>query len=155
MFIGELKQDIRILPGVGKKTREEYSNLGIQTIADLISCTPRGYEDRSHRICIGRQSSDDGCWTNTFVRVESVSEFGSGRKNVKIIVRDTENNHKAFLMGFNRPYLSKTVFPGGFYHLYANVTVYGTGLTSSQFELKPVREDDLIAGDVLLDQFEL
>ena len=152
MFIGELKQDIRILTGVGKKTREEYSNLGIQTIADLISCTPRGYEDRSHRICIGRQNSDDGCWTNTFVRVESVSEFGSGRKNVKIIVRDTENNHKAFLMGFNRPYLSKTVFPGGFYHLYANVTVYGTGLTSSQFELKPVREDDLIAGDVLLDQ---
>ena len=152
MFIGELKQDIRILTGVGKKTREEYSNLGIRTIADLISCTPRGYEDRSHRICIGRQNSDDGCWTNTFVRVESVSEFGSGRKNVKIIVRDTENNHKAFLMGFNRPYLSKTVFPGGFYHLYANVTVYGTGLTSSQFELKPVREDDLIAGDVLLDQ---
>ena len=153
MFVGELNQDIKTLPGVGKKTREDYSNLDIGTIADLIQTMPRGYEDRSHRICIGRQNDEDGSWTNTFVRAESVSEFGPGRKNVKIIVRDTENNQKAFLMGFNRTYLSKTVFPGAFYHLYANITPYGTGLTSSQFELKPVREEDImVAGDMLLDQ---
>lgn len=153
MFIGELNQDIKTLPGVGKKTREDYSNLDICTVADLIQTMPRGYEDRSHRICIGRQNDEDGSWTNTFVRAESVNEFGPGRKNVKIIVRDTENNQKAFLMGFNRSYLSKTVFPGAFYHLYANITPYGTGLTSSQFELKPVREEDImVAGDMLLDQ---
>ena len=153
MFVGELKQDIKTLPGVGKKTREDYSNLDICTVSDLIQTMPRGYEDRSHRICIGRQNDEDGSWTNTFVRAESVNEFGPGRKNVKIIVRDTENNQKAFLMGFNRTYLSKTVFPGAFYHLYANITPYGTGLTSSQFELKPVREEDImVAGDMLLDQ---
>ena len=153
MFIGELNQDIKTLPGVGKKTREDYSNLDICTVADLIQTMPRGYEDRSHRICIGRQNDEDGSWTNTFVRAESVNEFGPARKNVKIIVRDTENNQKAFLMGFNRTYLSKTVFPGAFYHLYANITPYGTGLTSSQFELKPVREEDImVAGDMLLDQ---
>ena len=152
MFVYELKQDIKTLAGVGKKTREDYENLGVETICDLISMTPRGYEDRSHRICIGRQNDLDGSWTNTFVKVESVNEFGAGRKNVKIIVRDTENNQKAFLMGFNRTYLAKTVYPGCFYHLYANVTPYGTGLTASQFELKPVREEDLIAGDMLLDQ---
>ena len=152
MFVYELKQDIKTLAGVGKKTREDYENLGVETICDLISMTPRGYEDRSHRICIGRQNDLDGSWTNTFVKVESVNEFGAGRKNVKIIVRDTENNQKAFLMGFNRTYLAKTVYPGCFYHLYANITPYGTGLTASQFELKPVREEDLIAGDMLLDQ---
>ena len=152
MFVCELKWDIKTLTGVGKKTKDDYANLGIETLSDLVQMTPRGYEDRSHRICIGRQNETDGSWTNTFVKVESVSEFGSGRKNVKIIVRDTENNQKAFLMGFNRTYLSKTVFPGCFYHLYANVTVYGTGLTASQFELKPVREEDLIAGDLALDQ---
>ena len=153
MFIGELNQDIKTLPGVGKKTREDYANLDIGTVSDLIQTMPRGYEDRSHRICIGRQNDEDGSWTNTFVRAESVTEFGPARKNVKIIVRDTENNQKAFLMGFNRTYLSKTVFPGAFYHLYANITPYGTGLTSSQFELKPVREEDImVAGDMLLDQ---
>ena len=147
MFIGELNQDIKTLPGVGKKTREDYANLDIGTVADLIQTMPRGYEDRSHRICIGRQNDEDGSWTNTFVRAESVTEFGPARKNVKIIVRDTENNQKAFLMGFNRTYLSKTVFPGAFYHLYANITPYGTGLTSSQFELKPVREEDISQSD--------
>ncbi len=152
MFLGQLKGDIKGLTGVGKKTREEYGNLGVSTICDLISMTPRGYEDRSHRICIGHQN-EDGAWTNTFVRAESVNLFGAGRKNVKIIVRDTENNQKAFLMGFNRTFLAKTVFPGCFYHLYANVTQYGTGLTASQFELKPVREEDLmVTGDMLLDQ---
>lgn len=153
MFVWELNQDIKTLSGVGKKTREDYANLDIGTVSDLIQTMPRGYEDRSHHICIGRQNDEEGSWTNTFVRAESVSEFGPGRKNVKIIVRDTENNQKAFLMGFNRTYLSKTVFPGAFYHLYANITPYGTGLTSSQFELKPVREEDImVAGDMLLDQ---
>lgn len=149
MFIQELKQAITTLVGVGKKTSEEYANLGVHTICDLISMTPRTYEDRSHRICIGRQGTD-GTWTNTFVRVESVSEFGAGRKNVKIIVRDTENNQKAFLMGFNRAYLAKTIFSGCYYQLYANIGLYGTSLTASQFELKPIRENDLIAGNILL-----
>ena len=152
MFIGEFTQDRKILTGVGKKTREDYENLGVKTLRDLIEMTPRGYEDRSRRVCIGRQNASDGVWTNTFVRVESVSSFGAGRKNTKIIVRDTENSRKAFLMGFNRAYLSNTVFPGGFYHLYANITPYGTGLTASQFEIKPVREEDLIASDVLVNQ---
>lgn len=153
MFIGALKGDIKGLTGIGKKTREEYEKLGVRTICDLISMTPRGYEDRSHRICIGHQNYDEGTWTNTFVRAESVNLFGAGRKNVKIIVRDTENNQKAFLMGFNRTFLAKTVFPGCYYHLYANITPYGTGLTASQFELKPVREEDLmVVGDMLLDQ---
>ena len=152
MFLGELKNRVATLPGVGKKTAADYENLGVSTLCDLIQMTPRGYEDRSHRICIGRQNPEEGSWTNTFVRAESVSEFGAGRKSVKIMVRDTENNQKAFLMGFNRSFLTKTVFPGCFYHLYANITPYGTGLTSSQFELRPVRENDLIAGDMLLDQ---
>ncbi|MCQ2412529.1 MAG: ATP-dependent DNA helicase RecG [Sphaerochaetaceae bacterium] len=155
MFVCELTQDIKTLTGVGKKTREDYGNLGVSTIGDLISMTPKGYEDRSHRVCIGHQNDSDGTWTNTFVRAESVSEFGPGRKNVKIIVRDTENNQKAFLMGFNRTFLAKSVFPGCYYHLYANVVPYGTGLTSSQFELKPVREDSILlsnVGDLELNQ---
>ncbi|MCF0261774.1 MAG: ATP-dependent DNA helicase RecG [Sphaerochaetaceae bacterium] len=151
MLLCEFNQDIKSLTGVGKKTRDDYANIGIQKLCDLISNTPRGYEDRSHRICIGHQNTDTGEWTNTFVRVESVSEFGAGRKNVKIIVRDTENNQKAFLMGFNRTFLTKTVFPGCFYHLYANIVPYGTGLSCSQFELKPVREEELIT-DIGLNQ---
>lgn len=144
MIVREIRQNITNLTGVGKKTAEDYKSLGVCTFADLLMMTPRGYEDRSHRVCIGRQNNEDGVWTNTIVRAESVSEFGPGRKNVKIIVRDTENNQKAFLMGFNRQYLSRTVFPGCYYHLYCNMGLFGTALQASQFELTPVREEQLL-----------
>ena len=139
MFIWDLKQSIGELTGVGKKTVADYSNLGVSTFCDLISMTPRGYEDRSSKVCIG--TSPEGGWVNTVVRVESVSAFGKGRKDVKIIVRDQFNNQKAFLMGFNRTFLLKTIYPGTFYHLYANVALYGTALQATQFELTPMRQD--------------
>ena len=141
MFVSDLNQSISKLTGVGKKLAEHYEALGVRTFCDLISLTPRGYEDRSHRVCIGRQNEEDGIWTNTIVRVESISSFGSGKKNVKIAVRDTESNVKAFLMGFNRPFLAKTLIVGNFYHLYANIGRFGTTLQASQFETKAIRED--------------
>lgn len=141
MFVGSLSQSVGELTGVGKKTLADYSNIGVSTFCDLISMTPRGYEDRSQRIGIGE--APDGGWVNTVVRVESVGTFGRGRKDVKIVVRDQMSGHKAFLMGFNRTYLAKTVFPSSFYHLYASVGKYGTSLQSTQFELSPMREDEV------------
>ncbi len=141
MFIWQLTQSIGELTGVGKKTLEDYSNLEVSTFCDLISMVPRAYEDRSGRVCIG--SNPEGCWVNTIVRVESVSSFGKGRKDVKIIVRDQESGQRAFLMGFNRTFLLKTIIPSAFYHLYANVGRYGTALQATQFELTPVRESTL------------
>ena len=138
MFIWELKKSIGELTGVGKKTLEDYSNLEVSTFCDLISMVPRGYEDRSSRVCIGH--NPEGCWVNTIVRVESVRAFGKGRKDVKIIVRDQESGQKAFLMGFNRTFLMKTIIPSAFYRLYANVGRYGTALQATQFELTPVKE---------------
>jgi len=138
VFVGSLEQKVSELTGVGKKTAMDYANIGVENFCDLISNAPRGYEDRSHKVCIGQ--APDGSWVNTIVRVESVSSFGRGRKDVKIVVRDQFSGHKAFLMGFNRAFLLKTIFPGAFYHLYACVGKFGTALQSSQFELKPINE---------------
>lgn len=141
MFVGSLSQSVGELTGVGRKTLADYSNIGVSTFCDLISMMPRGYEDRSQRACIGE--TPDGCWVNTVVRVEGVGAFGKGRKDVKITVRDQFSGHRAFLLGFNRTYLSKTVFPSAFYHLYANVGKYGTALQATQFELSPMRESEV------------
>lgn len=141
MFIWQLNQSIGELTGVGKKTLEDYSNLEVSTFCDLISMVPRGYEDRSSRVCIGH--NPEGCWVNTIVKVESVTTFGKSKKDVKIVVRDQESGQKAFLMGFNRSFLLKTIMPSAFYHLYANVGRYSTALQATQFELTPVREEAL------------
>ena len=71
MQFSELEKiSIKNLTGVGPKAKEAYENLGIETFADLLSFAPKAYEDRSHRICIGRQVPG-GQWTNTVVEVES------------------------------------------------------------------------------------
>lgn len=141
MFVNLLTQSVGELVGVGKKTLSDYSNLGISTFCDLISNVPKAYEDRSQRVCIGKSS--ESIWVNTIVRVENISTFGHARKDVKIVVRDQFSGHKAFLMGFNRPFLLKFIFVGSFYHLYACVGKYGTALQATQFELSYVPESQV------------
>ncbi|MCR5760867.1 MAG: ATP-dependent DNA helicase RecG [Sphaerochaetaceae bacterium] len=115
--------DLRNIPvshvaGNGKKTLASYFALGVESIYDLINLRPRGYEDRTRRVCIGHQVPD-GPWTNTIVQVQGKSFFGKGLKNVKVTVKDTESGVRGELLGFNRPYLDKTVVTGAFYKLYA------------------------------------
>ncbi len=138
--------DIRELPGIGPKAQTSYAALGITTVEDLIRMPVRGYEDRQHRICIGMQK-DGTALTNTIVKVLSKSLFGKGLKSVKVLVQDTENGVRGELLGFNRPYLDKVLFVGGYYHLYANI-MQGNGYSRpqfSQFEIKAVREDDTMS----------
>ncbi len=142
MFVELLTQSVGELVGVGKKTLSDYSNLGISTFCDLIENVPKAYEDRSQRVCIGKSS--ESTWVNTIIRVENISTFGRARKDVKIIVRDQFSGHKAFLMGFNRPFLLKSIFVGSFYHLYACIGKYGTSLQAAQFELSYVPESQVL-----------
>ncbi len=135
--------DIRELPGIGPKAQASYAALGIETVEDLIRMPVRGYEDRQNRICIGMQN-DSSAFTNTIVTVLSKSFFGKGLKSVKVLVQDTQNGVRGELLGFNRSFLDKVLYVGGYYHLYANV-MPSNGYSRpqfSQFEIKSVREED-------------
>jgi len=152
MTLSELQNTgIKTLTGVGPKACEAYKALGVESLSDLIGLKPRGYEDRTHRVCIGSQT-DPLLKTNTIVRVLSKTRFGKGLNSVKAIVQDTENGVKGELLGFNRSFLDKVLYEGSYYHLYASQMPYnGFGrIQFSQFEVKPVREDDLIVSDMLL-----
>lgn len=144
MKLGSLNQSIRELPGVGPKAQEAYKALGIQTIADLITFSPKGYEDRSKRVCIGRQI-DSQMMTNTIVKCVGKSLFGKGLKSVKAIVEDTENGVRGELLGFNRPFLDRMLYQGSYYHLYANAMPSdGRGrIQFSQFEIQYVEDQFL------------
>lgn len=153
MTLAELqKVSIRTLTGVGPKACEAYAALGVESIADLVGLRPRGYEDRTHRVCIGSQT-DPLLKTNTIVEVIRKTRFGKGLNSVKAIVRDTENGVQGEILGFNRSYLDKVLFEGSYYRLYASQMPYnGYGRRQfSQFEVTPVREEDLLVSDVVLD----
>lgn len=148
MRFSELKNaDISSLTGVGPKAKESYKSLGISSVADLVTFLPKGYEDRSSRVCIGHQIPG-GSLTNTFVVVQSKSFFGKGLKNIKAIVEDTESGVRAELLGFNRPYLDHVLYIGSQYHLYGNQMPFnGFGrIQFSQFEVKAVSEQQAMMG---------
>lgn len=143
MNLSQLRSiNISTLTGIGPKAEEAYNALGVYSVADLILFMPKGYEDRTGRICIGRQVPG-GVWTNTVVKVLSKSRFGKGLKSVKVLVQDTENGVRGELLGFNRPFLDHVVFPECYYHLYAN-QMPSDGFKRpqfSQFEIKQVPEE--------------
>ena len=152
MTLSELQNTgIKTLTGVGPKACEAYKALGVESLSDLIGLKPRGYEDRTHRICIGSQT-DPLLKTNTIVQVLSKSRFGKGLNSVKAIVRDTENGVKGELLGFNRSFLDRVLYEGSYYRLYASQMPYnGYGrIQFSQFEINPVREEDLVVSDMIL-----
>ncbi|MCQ2398416.1 MAG: ATP-dependent DNA helicase RecG [Sphaerochaetaceae bacterium] len=152
MNISELEnKTVGELSGVGPKSVKSYASLGIETIADLVKMMPRGYEDRSHRVCIGRQTGD-GLLTNTIVTVLGKSKFGKGLKSVKAVVEDMETGVRAEILGFNRPFLDHVIYEGCIYHLYGNQMAQdGHRIAQfSQFELKPVREEELMRPDAVI-----
>lgn len=151
MDLPELNISLRELGGIGPKLQACYQALGVNTISDLVQLQPRGYEDRTHRVCIGQQL-DGSVQTNTIVEVLSKSFFGKGLKNVKILVQDTQNQAKAELLGFNRSYLDHMVYAGSYYHLFGQALPsngYGR-IQYSQFELKAVPEEHLDNSDLIV-----
>jgi len=141
------------LAGVGPKSAKAYSAMGVENLADLTGLRPRGYEDRTHRICIGRQT-DASTRTNTIVRVLRKSLFGRNLTSLKAVVEDTENGVQGELLGFNRSFLDHVLFEGMYYRLYANQMPYnGYGKYQfSQFDVSKVNEEQaLMAANMVLD----
>lgn len=151
MNLSQLRSvSITTLTGIGPKAQESYNSLGIKSIADLIFFIPKGYEDRTGKVCIGRQVPG-GVWTNTIVKVLSKSRFGKGLKSVKVLVQDTENGVRGELLGFNRPYLDHVMYPDCYYHIYAN-QMPSDGFKRpqfSQFEIKPIPEEFIDNADIV------
>ncbi len=140
-----LNLNIDVLKGIGPRSKDSYALLNIYTVKDLIMYRPRGYEDRSSRVCIGEQVIG-GPFTNTIVQVLRKSFFGKALNSVKIEVKDTKNGIRGNLLGFNRKYLYNMVKVGGYYNLYANLIFNKAGNSSrygfnySQFEIKELSD---------------
>lgn len=153
MNFAGLDISIRELGGIGPKLQACYQALGISTVSNLIQLQPRGYEDRSHRVCIG-SNQDCSMPVNTLVEVVGKSFFGKGMKNVKILVQDTQSGARAELLGFNRSYLDHSVFCGSYYQLYG-YKMPSNGYSReqySQFEIKPVSEAQIQNEDLTLNK---
>ena len=108
MKLGDIRNSITTLPGVGPAAAKLFAKLNVFSVADLLTLYPKQYDDRTKRIGLSAfRSSKVHC----AAIVTSHEWFGYGRmKTLKLIICDGEA--EAELVAFNRPFLEKQ-FPVG------------------------------------------
>jgi ATP-dependent DNA helicase RecG len=143
-YLRNLKDSISTLPKVGPAATKGYGEMGITTFSDLLSLSPRAWEDRSTIHALGE--IDDGMVANTLVEVVAHSYFGpkfSNKRTLKILVKDVSGKGygRLSLVCFGRNFLEKTLKVGHIYYLYGTVSRHMGELQCSQFEMNPATED--------------
>ena len=112
------------IKGVGVKTTALFSKLHIETIKDLISYFPRGYDHYEEvlpvgELCIGKVQSVRACIVGT---PSMVRAKGMGITHAQ--AGDASGRMK--LTWFRMPYLKKAL-PGGSWHVFRGMVQAGTG----------------------------
>lgn len=104
-----LTSALKVLPGVGPKTVQSFTRLGIRTLRDVLYHFPFRYEDRNKRVTIADlQIGEVHTVTATIVEVRSFS-LRTGRKGVEVRLEDDSGILKATF--FNQ-WLEKKFKPG-------------------------------------------
>ncbi len=133
MFLRELIAPVSKLGGVGKKTAESYSKLGVETWADLLCLAPRGYDDRSVLTSLADLKEASG-EVNTTIKIISHTYFGGKSKSertLKVIAQE-ESGARLELLCFGRSFLSRTLSLGSIWYLNGSVNKFhGVWQTSS------------------------
>ena len=108
MKLGDIRNSITTLPGVGPAAAKLFAKLNVFSVADLLTLYPKQYDDRTKRTGLSAfRSSKVHC----AALVVSHEWFGYGRmKTLKLIISDGEA--EAELVAFNRPFWEKQ-FPVG------------------------------------------
>lgn len=74
-----LLDDIQVLKGIGPKTAQTLSHLGIRKIYDLLTYYPRSYED--HRVLTKFQDLTAGQQISTIGTILNISERQAGHRH--------------------------------------------------------------------------
>ena len=112
------------IKGVGVKTTALFSKLHIETIKDLISYFPRGYDHYEQalpvgELCTGKVQSVRACIVGTPSMVRA-----KGMVITHAQAGDASGRMK--LTWFRMPYLKKAL-PGGSWHVFRGMVQAGTG----------------------------
>ena len=112
------------IKGVGVKTTALFSKLHIETIKDLISYFPRGYDHYEEalpvgELCTGKVQSVRACIVGTPSMVRA-----KGMVITHAQAGDASGRMK--LTWFRMPYLKKAL-PGGSWHVFRGMVQAGTG----------------------------
>lgn len=139
MFLGELTHPVSRLKGIGPASTTALANLGITTVAQLLTHYPRDYENRSQAVGLA-QAAREHRPANTIIRVTNHSWIGHGfKKTLKIHIEDV-SGQPAVLVCFNRNFLEQKFKPGTLAVLFGTLEVKFQEIQGTAFDLEPVPE---------------
>lgn len=132
---------ISAAPGVGKKSTEDFKNLGVETLEDLIELAPRQYEDRrSERLLSDATPLDPTILCRIYPIKHSFFPSKKGR-TLKVLAEDDEGRRLEILC-FNRPFLESQLYIGSAWYINAEVQRTPNGIyQTSSFEIKKTKEE--------------
>ncbi len=132
---------VRYLKGIGPKRAKSFSNLGINTIEDLLYYFPRRYEDRTNFISISKlqEGKTYTIKAQVLVKVEHQSFRRRGFSIIEVEVEDSTG--KISCVWFNQPYLKEYFKVGSTLILYGRIEQYAGRLQMNSPEFEIVSSD--------------
>ena len=141
MYLGELKQPVSRLSGIGPKASSALASLGIFTISDLLTHYPRTREDRMHLVPLSACSDGKTVTINTPATVTAQDYFGWGaKKTLKVNIEDSSGT-PGVLACFGRNFLADKLTVGTRLLIYGQFQYRYNEFQSSSFEFETVPED--------------
>ena len=132
---------IQYLKGIGPKRAKSFSNLGINTIEDLLYYFPRRYEDRTNFISISKlqEGQTYTIKAQVLARGERQSFRRRGFSIIEVAVGDSTG--KLFCVWFNQPYLKGYFKVGLTLILYGRIERYAGRLQMNSPEFEVVLDE--------------
>lgn len=136
------------IKGLGEKKAELFRKLGIETVYDMLTYYPRGYEDRTKIVQIKEVALEEK--NNIKLRLTkypTVARLGGNLTITKAKATDGENT--IGLSWFNQPYLKNTFNIDREYIFYGKVVQRGKGTTTivmenPEYEIVPIDQEKKI-----------
>ncbi|MBL1226802.1 ATP-dependent DNA helicase RecG [Enterococcus sp. BWR-S5] len=113
----KLTDPLHVLPGVGPKRAEAFSELGIRTVKDLLTYYPFRYEDIQEKAIEEIQDQEKVTLKGTVVSEAVLSRYGY--KKSRLIFRMMQDHAVINVSFFNQPYLKDKIV------LSEEIAVYG------------------------------
>ncbi len=134
-----LHQPLTVLPGVGPKSAEKLSKLGIENLQDLLLYFPFRYEDFKSKNVLELEDGEKAVVSGVVVTPANVQYYGYKRNRLRFTIKQGEV--VLAVNFFNQPYLADKVALGSTIAIFGKWDKAKAGLTGMKI-LAQV-EDDL------------
>lgn len=105
-----LHQPLSVLPGVGPKSAEKFSKLGIETLQDLLLYFPFRYEDFQFKNVLDLQDGEKAVVAGQVMTPANVQYYGYKRNRLRFSIKQGEV--VVAVNFFNQPYLADKIEVG-------------------------------------------